>query len=166
MKSFQSVILRRPLLDHAASLSVDYLIVPELPGLLEHLDLLALTPRRNAFTERPAQWDNPRMPDQSDGPTPHEANYNLIAAALATAAATMLTLLTTLGTTSLAGNPTLKALLEAQLLVIELALILSVVSLIRPGQETKRKLVLTSAALVVLGTLLLWVSATSIILAQ
>ena len=33
-------------------------------------------------------------------------------------------------------------------------------------EETKRKLVLTSAALVVVGTLLLWVSATSIILAQ
>ena len=104
--------------------------------------------------------------NQSDGPSPHEANYNLIAAALATAAATMLTLLTTLGTTSLVGNPTLKILLEAQLLVIEVALILSVVSLVRRGQETKRLLVLSSAALVVVGTLLLWVSATTIIFAR
>jgi hypothetical protein len=102
--------------------------------------------------------------NQPEGPTPHEANYNLIAAALATAAATMLTLLTTLGTTSLLGNPTLRALLETQLLVIELALILSVVSLVRRGQETKRRLVLASAVLVVVGTLLLWLSATSIIL--
>jgi len=104
--------------------------------------------------------------NQSDGPSPHEANYNLIAAALATAAATMLTLLTTLGTTSLVGNPTLRILLEAQLLVIEVALILSVVSLVRRGQETKRLLVLSSAALVVVGTLLLWVSATTIIFAR
>jgi len=100
---------------------------------------------------------------QPEGPTPHEANYNMVAAALATAAATMLTLLTTLGTTSLVGNPTLKVLLETQLLVIEVALIFSVVSLVRRGQEAKRPLVLASAVLVVVGTLLLWVSATMII---
>jgi hypothetical protein len=101
--------------------------------------------------------------NQPGGPSAHEANYNLIAAALATAAATMLTLLTTLGTTSVSGNPTLKALLEAQLLVIEVALILSVVSLLRGGEKSKRRLVLASAVLVVLGTLLLWLSATMII---
>jgi|ERR1700730_14624639 hypothetical protein len=99
------------------------------------------------------------------GPSPHEANYNLIAAALATAAATMLTLLTTLGTTSFVlANQSLRVLLESQLLVIELALIVSVVSLLRRGEQTKRQLVLASAFLVVLGTLLLWVSATIIIL--
>ena len=99
------------------------------------------------------------------GPSPHEANYNLIAAALATAAATMLTLLTTLGTTSFVlANQSLRVLLESQLLVIELALIVSVVSLLRRGEKTKRQLVLASAFLVVLGTLLLWVSATIIIL--
>jgi len=101
--------------------------------------------------------------NQTGGPSSHEANYNLIAAALATAAATMLTLLTTLGTTSVTGNSTLKLLLEAQLLVIEVALILSVVSLLRRGEGTKKRLVLASAVLVVLGTLLLWVSATMII---
>ncbi|MDA4116753.1 MAG: hypothetical protein OK455_00215 [Thaumarchaeota archaeon] len=106
------------------------------------------------------------MQDVSSGvPSSHEANYNLVAAALATAAATMLTLLTTLGTTGLVlGNPLLKILLESELLVIELALIFSVVSLIRRGEKTKRQLVLASAFLVVLGTLLLWVSATIIIL--
>ncbi len=104
--------------------------------------------------------------NQPGGPSSHEANYNLIAAALATAAATMLTLLTTLGTTPVLGSPTLKILLEAQLLVIEIALILSVVSLLRRREETKRRLVLASAVLVVLGTLLLWVSATVIILSQ
>ncbi len=103
--------------------------------------------------------------DQPGGPSSHEANYNLIAAALATAAATMLTLLTTLGTTaSVLASGALKALLEAQLLVIEIALILSVVSLLRRGEGIKRRLVVASAVLVVLGTLLLWVSATTIIL--
>ncbi len=98
-------------------------------------------------------------------PTPHEANYNLIAAALATAAATMLTLLATLGTTgSVLESAALKALLEAQLLVVEMALILSVISLVLRGEGTKRRLVLLSAVLVVLGTLLVWVSATMIIL--
>ena len=58
----------------------------------------------------------------------------------------------------------LKGLLEAQLLVIEIALILSVVSLVRRGEETKRRLVLASATLVVLGTLLLWLSATMIMI--
>ena len=81
-----------------------------------------------------------------------------------TTAATMLTLPKTLGTTSASGSYTLKLLLKAQLLVIEVALILSVVSLLRRGEEVKRRLVLASAVLVVLGTLLLWVSATLIVL--
>jgi hypothetical protein len=128
-------------------------------------ELLAKARPRKPFYRETRGPIHPRMQaNQPDGPTPHEANYNLIAAALATAAATMLTLLTTLGTTSLLGNPTLRLLLEAQLLVVEVALILSVVALVRRGQEAKRKLVLGSAALVVLGTLLLWVSATSIII--
>src|ERR1039458_7909649 len=103
----------------------------------------------------------------SEGPSSHEANYNLIAAALATAAATMLTLLTTPGTTSsVVGSTMLKGLLEAQLLVIEMALILSVVSLLRRGEEIKRQLGRISAVFVVLGTLRLWVSATMIVLSS
>ena len=100
----------------------------------------------------------------SSGPSSHESNYNLIAAAIATAAATMLTLLTTLGTTTtVLGSLELKSLLEAQLLVIEMSLILAVVSLLRRGEELKKQLVRISAGLVVLGTLLLWLSATMIL---
>ena len=103
--------------------------------------------------------------NQTEGPTAHEANYNLIAAALATASATMLTLLATLETTgSVLGSVPLKFLLEAQLLTVEVALILSVVSLVRRNEETKRKLVIASAVLVVIGTLLVWVSATVLVL--
>ena len=103
-------------------------------------------------------------PKPAAGPTPHESNYNLIAAALATAAATMLTLLTTLGaTSSVLASTLMKLLFEAQLLDIEFALILSVVALVKWGERIKRRLVLSSAVLVVTGTLLLWLSATVII---
>ncbi len=96
--------------------------------------------------------------------TPHEANYNLIAAAIATAAATMLTLLTTLGTADIISKSgLLKGLLEAELLVIEFSLIVSVVALLRRGQSEKRRLVLGSAFLLIFGTLLLWLSATMLI---
>jgi hypothetical protein len=97
--------------------------------------------------------------------SPHEANYNLIAAALATAAATMLTLLTTIGTTPslISGGTTLKGLFEAELLMLEFALIISVVSLLRTGEGAKRKLVFASAFLLILGTLFLWTSATMLI---
>ena len=99
--------------------------------------------------------------------TPHEGNYNLIAAAIATAAATTLTLLTTLGTTSLVlESLTLKTLLEAELLMLEFSLIVSVVALVRRGERDKRRLVLASAGLLILGTLLLWTSATEIILSS
>ena len=84
--------------------------------------------------------------------TPHEANYNLIAAAIATAAATMLTLLTTLGTADIISKSgLLKGLLEAELLVIEFSLIVSVVALLRRGQSEKRRLVLGSAFLLIFG---------------
>jgi hypothetical protein len=118
-----------------------------------HIDKINMTKPISHMQENP-----------SAGPSSHEANYNVIAAALATAAATMLTLLTTLGTTSeIMGSATLKSLLEAELLVIEMALILSIISLLRRGEEIKRQLVRGSAVLVVLGTLLLWLSATIII---
>jgi uncharacterized membrane protein YozB (DUF420 family) len=101
--------------------------------------------------------DNPQ-------PSAHEQNYNLIAAALATAAATILTLLTTLGTAEIANQGALlKDLLEIELLVIEFALIVGVVALLKRGEAEKRQLVLTSAFLLILGTLLLWYSATSLI---
>ena len=97
--------------------------------------------------------------------SPHEANYNLIAAAIATAAATMLTLLTTLGTTSsVLGSSVLKTLLEMELLTLEFSLIISVIALVRRGEREKRRLSLVSAFLLILGTLLLWTSATLLIL--
>jgi len=96
--------------------------------------------------------------------TPHEANYNLIAAAIATASATMLTLLTTLGTVDIISRSSLlKGLLESELLVIEFSLLVSVVALLRRGQSAKRTLVLGSAFLLIAGTLLLWLSATMLI---
>ncbi len=102
-----------------------------------------------------------RATSASDELTPHEANYNLIAAAIATAAATMLT---TLGTVEIVSRSALlKGLLEAELLVIEFSLLVSVVALLRRGQVEKRTLVLGSPFLLILGTLLLWLSATTII---
>jgi hypothetical protein len=96
--------------------------------------------------------------------TPHEANYNLIGAAVATAAATMLTLLTTLGTVDIVSRSgLLKNLLEAELLVIEFSLIVSVMALLRRGDSQKRMLVLGSAFLLILGTMLLWLSSTILI---
>ena len=96
--------------------------------------------------------------------SPHEANYNLIAAAIATASATMLTLLTTLGTTSIVlGSVLLKTLLEMELLLLEFSLIVSVVALIRRGAPEKKRLALASSFLLILGTLLLWTSATLLI---
>jgi hypothetical protein len=110
--------------------------------------------------------DKPQTSDATAdaGPSSHEVNYNVIAAAIATAAATMLTLLTTLGTTDkVMASIMLKGLLETELLVIELALILSIVSLLRRGEEIKKQLVRFSSVLVVSGTLLLWFSATLIL---
>ena len=76
----------------------------------------------------------------------------------------MLTLLTTLGTVEIVSRSALlKGLLEAELLVIEFSLLVSVVALLRRGQTEKRTLVLGSASLLILGTLLLWLSATTII---
>ena len=76
----------------------------------------------------------------------------------------MLTLLTTLGTVDIVSRSVLlKQLLEGELLVIEFSLIVSVVALLRRGQGEKRRLVLGSAYLLILGTLLLWLSATDII---
>jgi len=101
----------------------------------------------------------------AEATSPHESHYDLVAAAIATAAATMLTLLTTLGSTnaSIVSSLLLKSLLEVQLLVLEFALIVGVLALLRRDQERKRSLVVMSAGLLILGTLLLWMSATYLI---
>lgn len=95
----------------------------------------------------------------------HESHYDLVAAAISTASATMLTLLTTLGGTNLTivASSLLKALLELELLILELALIIGVVALLRRNESNKRQLVISSALLLILGTLLLWLSATILI---
>ena len=97
--------------------------------------------------------------------SPHESHYDLVSAAIATAAATMLTLLTTLGSTngSIESSVFLRALLEVQLLVLELALMVGVFALLRRDEHQKRRLTFASAALLIVGTLLLWLSATVLI---
>jgi uncharacterized membrane protein YozB (DUF420 family) len=97
--------------------------------------------------------------------SPHESHYDLVAAAIATAAATMLTLLTTLGSTNSAieGSLLLKGLLEVELLVLEFALLVGVVALLRRDEEQKKRYTIASASLLILGTLLLWLSATILI---
>ncbi|MDA4112313.1 MAG: hypothetical protein OK439_07205, partial [Thaumarchaeota archaeon] len=90
--------------------------------------------------------------------------YDVLAAGVAGASATMLTLLTVLGTNSaLGGTPLLKILFEAQLLVLELALISGIMALIRRIDSQKKTLSHLSGALLIVGTLLLWLSATIII---
>ena len=99
------------------------------------------------------------------GLSQHESHYDLVSAAIATAAATMLTLLTTLGSTNhqIESSDLLRVLLETQLLVLELALIIGVIALLRRRESQKRQLVVTSASLLIIGTLLLWLSATLLI---
>src|ERR1700722_5998397 len=97
--------------------------------------------------------------------SPHESHYDLVAAAIATAAATMLTLLTTLGSSnsSIEGSLLLRALLEVELLVLEFALLVGVVALLQRREHQKRRYTFASASLLILGTILLWLSATIII---
>ena len=94
-----------------------------------------------------------------------EPHYDVLAAGVAGASATMLTLLTVFGTTNsgIAGSVFLKILFEAQLLVLELALIVGIIALIRRSELQKRLLSHVSGALLICGTLLLWLSATIII---
>jgi hypothetical protein len=101
----------------------------------------------------------------NQGLSEHESHYDLVSAAIATSAATMLTLLTTLGSTNhqIESSNLLRVLLETQLLVLELALIIGVIALLRRKESQKRQLVVASASLLILGTLLLWLSATLLI---
>lgn len=93
-----------------------------------------------------------------------EPHYDVLAAGVAGASATMLTLLTVFGTNSgITGSVFLKILFEAQLLVLELALIVGIFALIRRSEAQKKLLSHVSGALLIGGTLLLWLSATIII---
>jgi hypothetical protein len=93
-----------------------------------------------------------------------EPHYDVLAAGVAGASATMLTLLTVLGSTSSATDSILlKLLFEAQLLVLELALIAGIMALIRRDEAQKKLLSHVSGVLLIGGTLLLWLSATIIV---
>ena len=88
----------------------------------------------------------------------HEPHYDILAAAVSGTAATMLTLLAMLG-----GGGTsslwLKMLFDAQLLVIELALIAGVSALIRGNESHKKTFAHIAAALLVTGAVLLGLGA-------
>jgi hypothetical protein len=94
-----------------------------------------------------------------------EPHYDVLAAGVAGASATMLTLLTVLGTTnsSVEGSAFLKILFEGQLLLLELALISGIAALMRRAESQKKTLSHISSYLLIGGTLLLWLSATIII---
>ncbi len=95
----------------------------------------------------------------------HEPHYDVLAAGVAGASATILTLLTVLGATNsaLVGTAYLKILLDSQLLLLELALISGIAALINREDSRKRVMSHLSGYLLIAGTLLLWVSATIII---
>jgi hypothetical protein len=95
----------------------------------------------------------------------HEPHYDVLAAGVAGASATILTLLTVLGATNsiLIGSSNLKGLLEVQLLTLELALITGIAALMNREESRKKLLSHLSGYLLISGTLLLWVSATIII---
>jgi hypothetical protein len=94
-----------------------------------------------------------------------DLHVEVLAAAVAGAAATMLTLLTVLGSTNSQINSTdlMKGLFESQLIVLETALILGTASLMRRNDNAKKLLAKMSAWLLIGGTLLLWLSATIIV---
>lgn len=94
-----------------------------------------------------------------------EPHYDVLAAGVAGASATILTLLTVLGATNstLVSTVYLKLLLEAQLLMLELALIIGIGALINRVEAQKKMLSHLSGYMLIGGTLLLWLSATIII---
>ena len=83
----------------------------------------------------------------------HEPHYDVLAAAVAGTAATMLTLLAMLGGTGLSSIPS-KMLFDAQLVVLELAMVTGITGIIRRSETTKRKLTHSSAILLIAGTIL------------
>jgi hypothetical protein len=83
----------------------------------------------------------------------HEPHYDVLSAAVAGTAATMLTLLAMLGGSG-ATTTLLKMLFDSQLVVLELALVAGISGLIRRRESQKRMLSHTSAILLILGTVL------------
>jgi hypothetical protein len=95
----------------------------------------------------------------------HEPHYDVLAAAVAGASATMLTLMTVLGSvnSTIAANMFLKDLFEVEILVLEVALITGLGALIKREDSAKKNLSHASAGLLIVGTLLLWLSATLLV---
>jgi hypothetical protein len=83
----------------------------------------------------------------------HNPHYDVLSAAVAGTAATMLTLLAMLGGSG-ANTLYLKLLFDSQLVVLELALIAGVSGIIRGQDSQKRLLSHSSAVLLIFGTVL------------
>jgi hypothetical protein len=88
----------------------------------------------------------------------HEPHYDILAAAVSGTAATMLTLLAMLGG-GVTSSLWLKTLFDAQLLVIELALIAGVSALIRGNESHRKTFAHIAAPLLVTGAVLLGLGA-------
>jgi hypothetical protein len=84
----------------------------------------------------------------------HDPHYDILAAAVSGTAATMLTLLAMLGGSG-ANTTFLKMLFDAQLVVVELAMITGIAGLIKGGEMQKRILSQGAAILLIVGTILL-----------
>ncbi|MGA2664184.1 MAG: hypothetical protein ABSF83_04495 [Nitrososphaerales archaeon] len=91
-------------------------------------------------------------------PSYHDAHYDVLSASVAGTAATMLTLLAMLGGSS-ADTVFLKMLFDAQLFVVELAMIIGIAGLLRRDETLKRRLSHGAAVLLILGTVLVGVGA-------
>jgi len=91
-------------------------------------------------------------------PPYHDQHYDVLAAAVSGTAATMLTLLAMLGGSG-ADTVFLKMLFDAQLFVVELAMIIGIAGLIRRDEVQKRKLAHVAAVLLILGTVLVGIGA-------
>ncbi len=86
----------------------------------------------------------------------HEPHYDVLAAAIAGTSATVLTLLAMLGGGS---SGVMKMLYDAQLWAIEFALVVGMTGLIVRSAENNRRLSHVAAILLVIGTILITVSA-------
>ncbi len=83
----------------------------------------------------------------------HEPHYDVLSAAVAGTAATMLTLLAMLGGSGATDN-LLKILFDSQLVVLEFALVSGIAGLIQRRESLKRLLSHSSAVLLIAGTIL------------
>ena len=86
--------------------------------------------------------------------TVHEPHYDVLAAAVSGTSATVLTLLAMLGGSGI-NSPELRMLFDAQLWVIELALIVGLAGLLVRSSTSKRRLSHAAAILLALGTILI-----------